>query len=182
MDPSLATSGAPAHPIRVLIVAGPSGSGKTTVGRALAQRLGWAFEDADDYHTPEAKAIMGSGIGLTDADRAPWLSRLSALIQDRASGGPPTVLACSALTAAYRQRLRTDGTVTVWLHVSESLLRQRLASRRSHFAGVDLITSQLATAEAPAPEEAIVVDGSQPVAVSVEEVMRSLGREGRDLA
>ncbi len=37
---------------RVVLLMGVSGAGKTTVGRALAADLGWAFEDADDYHAP----------------------------------------------------------------------------------------------------------------------------------
>jgi len=32
------------------LVMGVSGSGKTTLGRALAQKLGWEFFDADDFH------------------------------------------------------------------------------------------------------------------------------------
>jgi shikimate kinase len=34
--------------IRVIFLVGFMGAGKTTVGRELAQRLGWAFEDLDD--------------------------------------------------------------------------------------------------------------------------------------
>jgi len=33
---------------RVVFLVGFMGAGKTTVGRALAQRLGWTFEDLDD--------------------------------------------------------------------------------------------------------------------------------------
>jgi shikimate kinase len=33
---------------RVVFLVGFMGAGKTTVGRALAERLGWAFEDLDD--------------------------------------------------------------------------------------------------------------------------------------
>ncbi len=34
--------------IRVVFLVGFMGAGKTTVGRALAQRLGWSFQDLDD--------------------------------------------------------------------------------------------------------------------------------------
>ncbi|HIG73727.1 MAG TPA: gluconokinase, partial [Bacteroidetes bacterium] len=77
--------------VRVLIVAGPAGSGKTTVGRAAAARLGWAFVDADDYHAADSLRKMARGEGLTDADRAPWLARLAALVGERVRAGPPTV-------------------------------------------------------------------------------------------
>ncbi len=158
----------------MLIVAGPSGSGKTTLGRALAAHLGWAFEDADDHHAPEAKAKMAEGAGLTDADRVPWLDRLARLIRDRASGGAPTVLACSALTAAYRQRLLTPGAALIWLDVPREVLRQRLEARAGHFAGAALLPSQLATAEPPVAG-ALVLDGSQPLAESVAEVLEMDG-------
>ena len=42
--------------VMVIIVMGVSGSGKTAVGRALAERLGAAFIDADDHHSAANKA------------------------------------------------------------------------------------------------------------------------------
>ena len=36
---------------RFVIVMGVSGSGKTIVGKSLAERLGWDFYDADDFHS-----------------------------------------------------------------------------------------------------------------------------------
>ena len=50
---------------------GPSGAGKSTVGRRLADALGWPLHDGDDYHPPENVARMRAGVPLTDADRAP---------------------------------------------------------------------------------------------------------------
>jgi gluconokinase len=64
----------------VIILMGVAGSGKTAVGRALAAALGWRFEDADAYHRPEHVAKMRRGLPLTDADRAPWLDALHAVI------------------------------------------------------------------------------------------------------
>ncbi len=32
----------------ILVLMGVSGSGKTTVGKVLAEQLGWRFVDADD--------------------------------------------------------------------------------------------------------------------------------------
>lgn len=168
MHKSTEASGEMARNVRVVIVAGPSGCGKTTLGHALAAHLGWAFEDADDYHSPEAKAKMASGVGLTDQDRAPWLGRLVALIEDRVSGGQPTILACSALTRAYRERLSwaASDVVLVWLDVPREVLRQRLGSRDGHFAGVGLLESQLAAAETPeADEEVLVLEGKRSLTI-----------------
>ena len=59
-------------------------SGKTTVGRLLAERLHWAFADADDFHSAANKEKMRHGIPLTDADRDPWL----AAIREQICAGP----------------------------------------------------------------------------------------------
>jgi gluconokinase len=55
---------------------GVVGAGKTTIGTLLAQKLGWHFADADDFHSEENKARIAAGIPLTDSDRGPWLTSL----------------------------------------------------------------------------------------------------------
>jgi gluconokinase len=70
----------PPGPATVLVMMGVSGTGKTTVGEALAKRLGWTFQEGDDFHPPANIAKMKSGQPLDDADRAPWLARVEAWI------------------------------------------------------------------------------------------------------
>ncbi len=145
---------------------GPAGAGKTTLGKHLSTYLGVPFIDADHHHSPEAKAKMREGIPLDDTDRAPWLARLRALIEahDSSQGGP-LVLACSALTRRYRELLAGPGddVLFIYLDVPREELAFRLESRKEHFAGANLLASQLATLERPAPDEALVLDGTQSV-------------------
>lgn len=154
---------------------GVAGSGKTTVGRALADALRWRFEDADDYHSETAIEAMAAGIALTDADRHPWLRQLAELIDRRMTVGPPTVLACSALKAAYRQRLRGGhaGVRFVWLDVPESELARRLAQRRGHPVGPSLLASQVDTFEPPAG--AVRIDGTGRVPDLVQAIRQRVG-------
>ncbi|HEX9784731.1 MAG TPA: gluconokinase, partial [Opitutaceae bacterium] len=76
----------------VIIVMGVSGCGKSTIGRLLADRQGATFLDVDDFHTLEAVAKMRSGTSLTDEDRAGWLFRLCAEIEQRLGSGENLVL------------------------------------------------------------------------------------------
>jgi gluconokinase len=142
---------------------GVSGSGKTTVGQALAAHWGRPFFDADDYHPPQNVTKMAAGIPLTDADRGPWLDRLNRLIRDR----PDAVLGCSALKRAYRARLAAGladpGLTIVYLQVARDELERRMRGR-DHFMPPALLDSQLATLQPPTPDEAIVLDGAQPLA------------------
>jgi len=136
---------------RVLLIMGVAGSGKTTVGRALAESLGWAFSDADDFHSPANIAKMSAGIPLTDEDRAPWLAAVRAHIDARLAARENTVLACSALKSAYRDFLVTDPGCIKIIHLNgpTELLQKRLNLRQSHFAKADLLGTQLQTLEPP---------------------------------
>jgi gluconokinase len=145
----------------LVVVMGVSGSGKSTVGRLLAAELEVPFVDGDDEHTPEAKARMAKGIPLDDVWRAPWLDRLDAILRAHEQVG--LVLACSALTRAYRRRL-TRGVrrvAFVALVVPREVLAARLATRHGHFAGPALLDSQLATLELG--DDVITVDATGPL-------------------
>ena len=137
----------------ILIVMGVAGSGKTTVGVLLAQKLGWQFADADDFHPAENKDKIRQGIALTDADRAPWLAAIRSAIVQWNAAGENIVLACSALKRSYRDELRVGLVRFVYLKGDYALLLERLRSRHGHFADEKILASQLATLEEPGSEE-----------------------------
>lgn len=143
--------------IEVVLLMGVSGSGKTTVGERLARDLGWDFVDGDDLHSAANVAKMKAGHGLTDADRDGWLASIERVLDERLAAQRSAVVACSALKRSYRERLvRGRPKVRiVYLAGDETLLRERIGARRGHFAGADLLSSQLATLEEPSADEAI---------------------------
>jgi gluconokinase len=134
---------------------GVSGSGKSTVGEALAQRLGWSYEDADDFHPAGNVAKMSAGEALTDDDRWPWLRAIAAEIDRIADAEHHAVFGCSALKRAYRDVLvhgRNDVRI-VYLDGSRELIAARMAARKNHFMPAGLLDSQFATLEKPGPDE-----------------------------
>jgi gluconokinase len=153
----------------VIVLMGVAGAGKTTVGKCLASELGWDFEDADNYHSAANVDKMRNGIPLTDADRAPWLQALRALICDSVSERKNVVLACSALKRTYRDCLQISPEVHfVYLKATPLLLQQRLQARRGHYMTEQMLASQLAALEEP--EHALVIDAD----ASPEEIKRKI--------
>ena len=156
----------------IVVLMGVSGTGKTTVGRLLAQRLGWPFLDADDYHPPANVEKMRGGTPLTDEDRWPWLDRLNALLREQQAAGRNAVLGCSALKQKYRDRLAAELDNVRWVHLKGSfeLIESRLNSRRDHYMPATLLRSQFAALEEPV--EALVED----ISPCAEEIARRLAR------
>jgi gluconokinase len=144
----------------VIIIIGVAGSGKTSVGKALSALTGWTFVDADDYHSDANIAKMSRGEPLSDADRAPWLDRLQAVITEKIDRGENTILACSALKQAYRSHLsypHPQAVHFVYLKVPPELLQERLKQRSDHFMKLPMLASQLKILEEPQPDEATIV-------------------------
>jgi gluconokinase len=160
----------------VIVVMGVAGVGKTTVGSLLASRLGWSFVDGDDFHPPANIEKMRSGVPLDDSDRMPWLDTLRGRITGWLDRAQDTVLACSALRRAYREKLSPKpGVVFVYLEGSFEEIEERLVSRQGHFAKSDLLASQFETLEEPADDEAaIVVSASLPPARIVDDIIHRL--------
>jgi gluconokinase len=144
----------------IIIVFGVSGAGKTTVGKLLAGELGWRFLEADDFHPAANIEKMRSGHPLTDKDRWPWLERLRKQINQSVAAGENTVLACSALKRAYRDRLRVNEAVTfVFLRGDYALVEKQLRSRHGHFINAALLQSQFDDLEEPQPDEHVLTVG-----------------------
>lgn len=164
-------------PITIVIVMGVSGSGKTTIGELLAERLGWPFFDGDDFHPAANVRKMRGGQALTDRDRGPWLDALRSLIGELEARGESAVIACSALKAAYRERLLagSEAARLVYLRGSYDVIDARLRGRGGHFFDPTLLASQFEALEEPA--EGIAVDVSLPPARIVGEIRRRLDLE-----
>jgi len=161
--------------IHAVVVMGVSGCGKSTLGRALAERLGWAFVEGDDRHPPENIAKMAAGIPLTDADRAPFLANVAEAMAAALDQG--VVATCSALKYGYRQliRDRVGPLAFVMPELDVAVLRERMKHREGHFMPASLLDSQLASLERPGPSEnAIFVDGAQPVETQVDRAIAIL--------
>jgi len=155
------------------VIMGVCGSGKTTVGRALADELGWAFLDADAYHPEVNVAKMAAGVALTDEDRWPWLDRLSRELRALHASGRHAILACSALRQAYRDRLSSAGELKwVYLKGDAATIEPRLASRRGHYMPPSLLASQFAALEEP--QDAMVIDIRQTTEAQAAQIAAAL--------
>ncbi|MEQ8397289.1 gluconokinase [Thalassobaculum sp.] len=161
----------------VVVMMGVSGIGKTTIGRRLAEALGYGYAEGDSYHPVANVEKMRSGTPLEDADRWPWLAAMAADIDRWLTDGTGMVLACSALKRAYRDVLigARSGVHLVQLTGEESLIRSRIEARRDHYMPPALLLSQLATLEPPtADERPIVVDVRSEPDICVSAICRSL--------
>ncbi|MBO0911091.1 MAG: gluconokinase [Acidobacteria bacterium] len=158
----------------VLIIMGVVGVGKTTVGRLVAEKLGWQFADADDFHPAANVEKIRRGIPLDDEDRAPWLASLQKAIVEWNAKNENAVLACSALKQKYRDRLSADGVRFVYLEGAPELIRQRLGARRGHFATDSILASQFRDLEVP--EDAIAVPVDKTPGSIAEEILTKLKR------
>jgi gluconokinase len=108
---------------------------------------------------------MRAGEPLSDAEREPWLAALEALIARLLAAGTSGVLACSALRADYRDRLRrpADGSTgavrVVHLRIPLDEARRRLTTRVGHFMPASLVESQYETLEEP--HQVLALDGTR---------------------
>ncbi len=151
---------------------GVSGCGKSHVGALIAEGLGLPLVEGDEFHSEDNRARMRSGTPLTDANRAEWLDALGAQLQCRPAGA---VLTCSALKAAYRDRLRAaaPGLRFVWLELDAAAAQARVARRPSHFFPAALVATQFDALEPPLHEPGVLrVDALQPPQAIAERVVR----------
>jgi gluconokinase len=151
---------------------GVSGSGKTTVGKEIAARLNLPFVDGDSLHSAANVAKMHAGVALDDADRAPWLDAIGAVLGKIEQHPDGIVVACSALKRAYRDRLRavSGGCRFLYLALTPALAQRRVAGRHAHFMPASLVSDQFATLEPPRPDEhdVMTIDAGLPLAAIVE--------------
>ncbi len=159
----------------IIILIGPMGCGKTTVGKLLAEQVGWPFADGDDFHPPENVDKMRQGIPLQDSDRLGWLTTLRRHIELQIQANTNLVLACSALKQSYRDLLGIDQqqVVSVYLKGSAELLKKRITHRTHQYMNESLLQSQLQTMEEPDDGLIVSIDATPETICS--QIITTLG-------
>lgn len=112
-------------PISGLYLVGFMASGKTTIGRALAQELGWPFIDIDT----EIEAREGRAISQIFAERGESLFRQveTEVIRQFAAGSSAVVaLGGGAFVQPANRALIENHGVSVWLDCPLEIIRKRL--------------------------------------------------------
>jgi gluconokinase len=149
---------------RNLVVMGVAGCGKSSIGAVVARSAGVPLIEGDTFHSPHSVAKMRQGVALDDSDRAGWLDRLGAQLQQHHAG---VVLTCSALRRAYRERLRaaSPGLRFAFLEIAREQALRRVAARgAAHFFSTDLVGSQFDTLESPVGEHGVLrLDATAPL-------------------
>jgi shikimate kinase len=112
-----------------LYLVGFMGSGKTTVGRMVADELGWSFDDIDE----EIEAVQRMSIAQIFRERGePEFRRIeSAILAERVQlvrRGKPTVIALGGGAFAQKENfeLLEENGVSVWLECSFDVVRRRV--------------------------------------------------------
>jgi gluconokinase len=166
----------PSNQLPVLVLMGVSGCGKSTVAALLSGRLGWDFEEGDDLHPAANVDKMAAGHPLDDEDRWPWLAKVAGWIGSHTDAGQPGIITCSALKKSYRDVLRGEHVVFVYLSGTREQIARRLASRHGHFMPETLLDSQFAALEPPTAEEnSITVAIADNSSRDAEEIVNRLG-------
>lgn len=150
----------------LVIVMGVSGAGKSTVSQALAERCGYLYLDADDFHSTDARAHMAAGKPLTDVMRTPWVETICKHLRKLAMDGTHVVLAFSGLRKAHREPLRHCGYRVQFLFLdgNRNTIAARLQARTDHFMPTSLLESQFASLERPDTEPDVqILDITPPL-------------------
>lgn len=116
-----------------LFLVGMMGSGKTTVGRLLAEHLGWEYVDSDDQVCRNTGRSVRQ-IFESEGEAAFRREEKKALQAAATAGDGHAVVAVAGgavLDAGNRHLLESSGTV-VWLDAPPEVLARRVAAGRDH--------------------------------------------------
>jgi shikimate kinase len=112
-----------------IVLAGLMGAGKTTVGRPLAERLGWAWRDSDI----DIEAATGATVReLRDREGVDAMhARETAQLLSGLAAPEPSVISAAASVVddpAARAAMTAQGVTVIWLQARPELLAERFAS------------------------------------------------------
>ncbi len=163
-----------ARAARRILLVGMMGAGKTTVGRLLAQRLGWRYVDSDE----QVESLTGHSVhelfesGGEEAFRPLESEALAAAV----AGDDPVVVSVAGgavLDPANRALVQRAGTV-VWLRARPQTLLRRVTA--------DAAAAGAAAVPAPRPDHRpLLAHDPAQVIEALERTRRPIYEEVADL-
>jgi shikimate kinase len=167
-----------------IVLVGMMGAGKSTVGRRMAEQLGWRFFDSDS----QVMAETGRTVPELFAERgeATFRAEEARVLVEALSGSQPVVVSAAGgvvLTESNRKLLTQSGTV-VWLRADPQTLARRVGTGEGRpLLGDDPATALVDLYEVRRPlyesvaSVVVDVDGLTPHQV-VDRVLAEVGIDG----
>jgi shikimate kinase len=170
------------EPTRYVCLVGFMGAGKTSVGRALARRMGWIFQDLDDIiESTQGKPVAAIFAGAGEAEFRRLESATLEELLSRNDTSAHTILALGGgafVQAHNREAISNSGAISVLLEAPLEELRRRCSSdgRTRPLAQTESQFAELYAARRAAYEQAKVrVDTmNKPVEQIAAEIERIL--------
>jgi len=161
----------------VVILIGPTASGKSTVGRALAQTLGWVFIDVDDLAATHRHGCTPQPAASGENERRDdGVRELKGLIDRAVDRRESLVVACPAIRARDRETLGGNGKQVrfAYLKTPRPVLESRLEQRSDRRMAAKDLYSELLAVDDPS-DSALTLDGSKAPDILVPTICREFG-------
>jgi gluconokinase len=158
----------------VFVITGAAESDRNTVGKLLAEALGWEFVDAENLHPCGDLDARRSSISLSNADPTSRVETLSIAISFWIYEWRDVVVSCRMLTERDRRQLsRMSGLIKiVYLEASQATGRSSVRDQ-----SIRVVTSEFSAEWHAAREpghEVLTVDSSRQVEEIVKEITEVL--------